>query len=87
MITNNYEMDITDKRKDIITALQSTSDELLIEEVYELLNPEKSIEEIDIDGLPDVLQKKLESAMDDYRNCRYISHNEMKQKMQQWLTK
>lgn len=87
MTTNNHEMNITDKRKDIITALQSTSNELLIEEVYQLINPEKSIEEIDIDSLPKEIQKKLDSAIDDYRNGRYISHSEMKQKMQQWLTK
>lgn len=80
-------MNMTDKRKDIITALQSTNDEQLIEDIYQILNLEKSIEEIDMHSLPQHLQQKLETAIADYHDGRYISNNEMKQKMQKWLMK
>ena len=80
-------MNTTDKKNDVIQTLQSTSDEQLINEVYELLHPDLAIETIDITNIPSDLQKKLNNAMDDYKSGRYISHNEMKQKVAQWLVK
>lgn len=80
-------MGITDKKKNIILTIQSTDDEQLIEEVYELLHPAEAIENIAINNLPEDLQIKLSRALDDYKSGRYITHEQMKQKMQEWLMK
>jgi hypothetical protein len=79
-------MNTTDKKKEIILALQASTDEQLIEEVYELLYPYEAIENIAISNLPEELQNKIYRALDDYKNGRYITHQQMKQKVQQWLT-
>jgi len=79
-------MDTKDKRNDILRALRSTTDDQLIEEVYELLYPNKAIESISVSNLPEDLQKKVSRALDDYKNGRYITHDQMKQKVDQWLT-
>ncbi|MCW3108779.1 MAG: hypothetical protein JWQ09_3285 [Segetibacter sp.] len=80
-------MEVNDKRKNIILALQSTDDEQLIEEVYELLHPDAKVENIDLSELPSDLQNKINRALNDYQSGRYITHDQMKQKMQQWLLK
>lgn len=49
-------MDTKDKKKDIIQTLQSTNDEQLIEDVYELLYPNEAIENMSIENLPEELQ-------------------------------
>ncbi len=79
-------MDTKDKKKDIIQTLQTTNDEELIQEVYELLYPNAAIEEFSIESLPQELQTKVKRAIDDYKNGRYITHTQMKQKVEQWLT-
>ncbi len=79
-------MNTNDKKQDIIQKLQSTTDEQLIEEVYELLYPNTAIENIAISNLPEELQNKISRALDDYKNGRYITHEQMKQKVEQWLT-
>ncbi len=78
-------MNTTDRKKEIIQTLQSSNDEQLIEEVYELLHPNEAVENIAISDMPDELQNKIHRALDDYKNGRYITHEEMKQKVQQWL--
>ena len=80
-------MSIKDKKENIIHELQLTTDEKLIDEVYELLNPSTAIEDVQIDSLPEELQSKINRALDDYKNGRYITHEQMKQKVAQWLTK
>ena len=80
-------MNIKDKKEDILYKLKLTTDENLIEEVYELLYPNKSIQEIQIKNLPDDLQIKIRQAFDDYKNGRYITHDQMKKKVEQWLSK
>ncbi len=80
-------MDTKDKKEDIIQTIQSTSDEQLIEEVYDLLHTNQSIENIAIQNLPHELQSKIHRAIDDYKNGRYITHDQMKHKVEQWLTK
>jgi len=45
-------MNIKDKKEDILHKLKLTTDENLIEEVYELLYPNKSIQEIQIKNFP-----------------------------------
>ena len=80
-------MTIKDKKDDILQKIRSTNDEQLIEEVYELLYPNEAIKDIPISGLPDDLQIKINRALDDdYRNGRYISQEQMKQKVEYWLT-
>jgi hypothetical protein len=80
-------MSIKDKKENIIHELQLTTDEKLIDEVYQLLNPSTAIEDVQIDSLPEELQSKINRALDDYKNGRYITHEQMKQKVAQWLTK
>lgn len=79
-------MDTKHKKKDIIHILQSTNDAQLIEDVYELLYPNEAIENMSIKNLPEELQIKINRALDDYKSGRYISHDQMKQKIEQWLT-
>lgn len=80
-------MKVNDKRNHIISAIQSTDDEKLIEEVYDLLHPDERVEHVDTSELPEYLQDKINRGLNDYENGRYLSHEEMKQKMQQWLLK
>ena len=79
-------MNIRDKKEDILQELQSTTDEQLIEEVYELLYPNEAVENIAISNLPEELQNKINRALDDYKNGSYITHEQMKEKVDQWLT-
>ena len=79
-------MDTKHKKKDIIQTLQSTNDAQLIEDVYELLYPNEAIENMSIENLPEELQIKINRALGDYKSGRYISHDQMKQKIEQWLT-
>jgi hypothetical protein len=79
-------MNTTDKKREIIHALQASNDEQLIEEVYELLHANKAVENVSISDLPHELQNKISIALDEYKNGRYITHERMKQKVQQWLT-
>lgn len=76
-------MNIKDKKEDILQKIKLTTDEDLIEEVYELLSPNKSLQEIQIQNLPGDLQNKIRQAFDDYKNRRYVSHDEMKKKVEQ----
>lgn len=80
-------MSIIDKKNNIIHALQSTDNEQLIEEAYKLFYPAEAVESIEISNLPDNIQIKLRQALNDYHNDRYISHEQMKQKMNEWLMK
>lgn len=79
-------MTTRDKKENILQKLQSTNDEQLIEDVYELLYPNKVIKNISISELPHDLQNKINRASDDYKNGRYITHEQMKQKVKQWLS-
>lgn len=78
-------MNTKDKKEEILQKLRSTTDEQLIEEVYELLNPNAAIEDIQVNKLPQELQNKINRALDDFKNGRYITHDQMKQKVEQWL--
>lgn len=78
-------MNIKDKKEEILQKLRSTTDEQLIEEVYELLNPSAEIDNILINKLPQELQNKINRALEDFKNGRYITHDQMKQKVEQWL--
>ncbi len=80
-------MNITEKKKEIINRLQQTSDEQLINEVYALIHPDETIENFNLNELPQDLQNKLSKALDDYYSGHYISHDQMQQKIQQWLMK
>lgn len=78
-------MDTKHKKDTIIQKLQSTTDEQLIEEIYEVLYPDEEIKSIPVDNLPIELQNKINRALDDYKSGRYITHEQMKQKVEQWL--
>lgn len=80
-------MDKENKKEDILQTIQSTTDEELIDEVYELIHSDSSVNSIAISDLPEELQHKLNRALDDYQSGRYITHEQMKQKVAQWLTK
>ena len=79
-------MNSIDKKEDILQRLQSTTDEQLIEDVYELVHADEEVKSIQIENLPPELQNKITRALDDYKNGRYITHDQMKQKVEQWLT-
>ena len=79
-------MDTKDKKKEIIQKLQTSNDQELIQEVYELLCPNAAIEKFAIESLHQELQRKVKRAIDDYKNGRYVTHTQMKQKVEQWLT-
>jgi hypothetical protein len=78
-------MDILSKKEEILQTLQSTTDEQLIEDVYELIHANDEIKSIRISSLPPELQNKITRAIDHYKNGRYISHEQMKQKVATWL--
>jgi predicted nuclease of predicted toxin-antitoxin system len=80
-------MNISDKRTEVLELLRQTNDSALIDEVYDILHPEATLENINIRNLPDELRQKLNKALEDYQSGNYITHEEMKQKVQQWLTK
>lgn len=80
-------MNRKNKKEDILQTLELTNDEELIDEVYELLHPDSSVNSIAISDLSEELQHKLNRALDDYKSGRYITHEQMKQKVVQWLTK
>ena len=80
-------MNTRDKKTELLELLNKTNDSALIDEVYEILHPETTLEEINVSELPDELRQKINKAMEDYKSGNYITHDQMKQKVQQWLTK
>ena len=79
-------MNLINKKEEILQTLRFTKDEQLIEDVYQLIHADEQIKNISISDLPQELQNKISRALDDYRNGRYISHEQMKEKVSQWLT-
>ena len=80
-------MNTKDKKTEVLELLTQTNDSGLIDEVYEVLHPEGAVENINPEELSTELQQKINKAFDDYKSGNYITHDEMKQKLQQWLTK
>ena len=80
-------MDIKEKKQRIINEINNTSDESLVNEMYDLLDAEDVIESIEAGELPEELNIKLNRAIDDYKQGRYITHEQMKEKLQQWFTR
>ena len=80
-------MDTEEIKKEIIRKLQTVTDKELIAEDNELLNPEVLIENNSIEDLPPEIQNKINRALDDFNAGRYITHEQMNQKVNQWLTK
>ena len=75
------------KKNEILQTLAATNDDSLIEEVYRLIHPEYQVEQINVEALPLDLQGKIQNALEDYKAGRYITQEQMKQKVDQWLTK
>jgi hypothetical protein len=80
-------MNTHDKKTEVLELLSQTNDSTLIDEVYDILHPEAALENINMQELPGELQQKINKALDDYKSGNYITHDQMKQKVQQWLTK
>ena len=67
--------------------LSITNDGAVIEEVYALLHDIETISDIAINELPIPLQTKIEKAIEDYKTGNYIPQDEMKHKLERWLSK
>lgn len=80
-------MNTRDKKTEVLELLSQTNDSSLIDEVYEMLHPESAIKNINLQSLPGELQQKINKALDDYKSGNYITHEQMKEKILQWLTK
>ena len=80
-------MNIKEKKADIIKIINQASDEGLINEVYALVHNESEIEAFEINNFPSEIQTKLLKAIEDYKTGNYISHEQMKQKIQSWSMK
>jgi predicted transcriptional regulator len=80
-------MNTQEKKSEALELLSQTTDSILIDEVYNILHPEAAIENVNLQELPKELQQKISKALDDYKNGNYITHEQMQQKVQQWLTK
>ena len=51
--------------------------------IYDMLHPEETIENINLQELPGELQQKINKALEDYKTENYITHQQMKQKVRQ----
>ena len=80
-------MNMSDKKTEVLELIRQTNDSTLIDEVYDILHPETTLENVNLKNLPAKLQQKINMALEDYKSGNYITHEEMKQKVQQWLTK
>lgn len=86
-LRKDFAMNTKEKKAEVLELLNQTNDSGLIDEVYDVLHPEGSMENINMEALPGELQQKVSRALDDYKTGNYITHDQMKQKLQQWLTK
>ncbi|MEO6734133.1 MAG: hypothetical protein ABIN01_23125 [Ferruginibacter sp.] len=80
-------MNIDEKKKEVLALLSTTNDPALIEEVYDMLHIPETIDQVNVEQLPSPLREKINKALDDYKTGNYITHEEMKQKVHQWLIK
>ena len=80
-------MNTGDMKAEVLELPSQTNDSSLIDEVYDMLHPAAAGENINIEELPGELQQKINKALEDYRSGKYITHEEIKQKVEQWLTK
>ncbi len=78
-------MGVEEKKNQVLLALSKTNDEAVIDDIYELFYP--SVSDADVNNLPQPLQQKINKALEDYKSGNYITHSQMKEKLQQWLTK
>ena len=79
-------MNTKDKKAIVLALISETTDGNLIDEVYDMLHPETAVEILHTEELPGALQQKISKALDDYQSGNYITHGEMKQKLQHWLS-
>ena len=80
-------MNMSDKKTEVLELIRQTNDSTLIDEVHDILHPQTTLENVNLKNLPAKLQQKINMALEDYKSGNYITHEEMKQKVQQWLTK
>jgi len=65
----------------------NTNDSAVIEEVYALLHNTDTKNDIEVNELPAPLQTKIKKAMEEYKAGNYITQDEMKYKLETWLSK
>jgi len=65
----------------------NTNDSAVIEEVYALLHNTDTMNDIEVNELPAPLQTKIKKAMEEYKAGNYITQDEMKYKLETWLSK
>lgn len=75
-------MDTRDKKNEVLELLSKTNDSSIVDEVYDILHPEAAITEAGTEQLPEPLLLKINKAFEDYKSGNYITHDEMKQKLQ-----
>ncbi len=79
-------MDTIDKKSIVIKTIQNTTDANVIAEVYDVLYPEETFTNVMMEDLPEDLQVKLNRAINDYKSGNYISNEQMKEKVKEWLS-
>jgi len=74
-------------KKQVLSVFSNTNDSAVIEEVYALLHNTDTFNDIAVNELPVPLQTKIKKAVEDYKAGNYISQDEMKHKLETWLSK
>ena len=72
-------------KKQLIDKIQSTEDANILEEVYRIL--EVSTQEVDMVILTDEQKAKIDQGISDIEEGRYLTHDEAKKEIVQWLKK
>jgi hypothetical protein len=78
-------MTIAQLKKKVISEIQSTDDENVVLEIYELLRLESDNPEIYI--LSDGQISAIEDGREQVRNGQYLTHEEAKKDFKEWLKK
>lgn len=75
-------MNTYDKKTEVLTLLSQTNDSSLIDDIYDMLHPETTIKNINLQELPSELQQKINKALDDYKTGNFSTQEQKKQKVQ-----
>jgi predicted transcriptional regulator len=78
-------MSTLEMKKELIEKIQSTNDEVLLEEVYRLL--EINNEEIDTIILSDYQKAKINAGIKDMETGNFLSNEDANKEIEEWLKK
>jgi predicted transcriptional regulator len=78
-------MSTIEMKKELIEKIQSTNDEVLLEEVYRLL--EINNEEIDTIILSDYQKAKIDAGIKDMQIGNFLSNEDANKEIEEWLKK